>query len=132
MGRTLPSRKLAKRALRLVREDPKRGLALVPAGENGITPDAVLMFIKLVDKIRDAKDLKREEYVLRSLVRDVCRASPLESGREYAYQLVVMRYYSILSSFAAERRRRWKKLRTETRAKRTRRETVSPPFELVP
>jgi hypothetical protein len=85
MARTPPTRGLAIRALELVRADPQRGPALVPEGEDGITPDAVLILVAIIDKLRDSYDAKNYDYDLRELVQTVCVRTPLDRAREYAY-----------------------------------------------
>jgi len=118
-------RELAVRALELVRSDPKRGVAVIPEGENGITTDAVLILLAVTNKVRDAHESHHAHYDLRALVRQVCNRAPFDRARRYAYEVVLMRYYSLLSQFAARLRRK-KSKRTKAR-----KQEPEKPFTLV-
>ena len=124
MSHYRPRRSLVEQALKLVRTDPKRGEATVPSGENGITPDTVLLLIATVNKLRDAR---REAKDLRALVERVCARTPFDRARQYAYEIVIMRYYSLLAQFASRSSSRWK-----SRGRRPNLQEMEEPFRLVP
>ncbi|MEK7602326.1 MAG: hypothetical protein AAB472_02475 [Patescibacteria group bacterium] len=91
----------------LVRNDPERGEKAVPHGEDGITPDAAMIVLANVNKGRDKLDKQKKSYDLRELVKWYCDRLPFaEVEKRYGYELVLMRYYTLLSQFKAERLRK--------------------------
>lgn len=110
-----PSRKMTCKVLELVRNDERRGEAVVPRGEDGITPDATMLLFSIVNKKRAELYEQKVRYDLRELVHTYCERLPFsERTRRYAYELVIMRYYTLVSELRAEGRR-VRKARKEAR-----------------
>lgn len=105
---------LAQEAIALTRQ--VRGESEIPSGENGIAVDAVLLLLERTNRVREKIKERSPSHKpdLHELVRWVCKQSPFLGEKRHAYEVVVMRYYNILSGFKAERERRWRE-REQTR-----------------
>lgn len=113
-----PRRTLIEQAL-LLAQDSEKGRPIVLADENipgnSVSIDAALLIIMKVEYFR-GKSVRREcGDDLRALVHQVTRSTGFDPGRRYAYELVIMRYYNLLSQFAQRLRRRRKERRRKER-----------------
>ena len=104
MHRYRPSRQLVREAITLSRA--ARRESEIPSGEEGISVDTVILLVATINKMRDRCKAKRHSYDFNGLARRVCRRTPFDDKRTHAYEVVVMRYYSLVSSLQAARRRK--------------------------
>ena len=98
--RPRPYRGRILRAIELTRRD--RGAALVP---EDISVDAAHMLISAVNRQREEKEDCRQRYILRQLVREIAPIFDLDPSRRYIYEVVTMRYYSLMSQLVARHHR---------------------------
>jgi hypothetical protein len=99
--RPRPNRGRILRAIELTRND--RGEALVV---QDIATDAVFILIRWIDYRRDKReDTGDTSYALYDLVKESTQFFGFDPGRCRVYNLVIMRYYSLLSQLTARARR---------------------------
>jgi hypothetical protein len=103
-----PRRTLVAEAIHLAHVSEKgRGIVIIDYENpvNSVCIDTALLIIKKTQHLREKDERRRradrsgERENLRHLVAHAAGATGLDSGRRYAYELVLMRYYGLIKQY---------------------------------